>query len=173
MRVPQRYRIGQEGMGFTYQMEQFQVERLGSALSSCSRCAKAIDLTIEYTRERKAFGRSILDNQWVHYTLAELQTEVEALHAAAWRAVEMMVRGEDATTPGHHGQAQGGPAVARGGGSLPAVLGRHGLCAGKPDLAHFPGRAAHLHRRRRRRGDDADPVQVHGDVSPGEVSVQS
>ncbi|MHA7683471.1 acyl-CoA dehydrogenase family protein [Cupriavidus sp. PET2-C1] len=97
VRVPQRYRIGEEGMGFTYQMEQFQVERLWGALSSASRCAKAIDLTIEYTRERKAFGRSILDNQWVHYTLAELQTEVEALHALCWRAVEMMVRGEDAT----------------------------------------------------------------------------
>ncbi|WP_059411648.1 acyl-CoA dehydrogenase family protein [Cupriavidus basilensis] len=97
VRVPQRWRIGEEGMGFTYQMEQFQVERLWGALNTCGVCQKAINLTIDYTRERKAFGHSILDNQWVHYTLAELQTEVEALHALCWRAVETMVRGEDAT----------------------------------------------------------------------------
>ena len=97
VRVPQRNRIGEEGMGFIYQMEQFQIERLWAALNGCSLARKAIALTIGYTRERKAFGRSILDNQWVHYTLAELQTDVEALHALTWRAVGMVVRGEDAT----------------------------------------------------------------------------
>ena len=97
VRVPQRYRIGQEGLGFTYQMEQFQYERLWAAVKSASGCQRAIDLTIDYTRERQAFGRSILDNQWVHYKLAELQAEVDALHALAWSGVEMVVRGEDAT----------------------------------------------------------------------------
>ena len=58
---------------------------------------RAIDATITYTRERQAFGRSILDNQWVHYKLAELQTEVEALRSLAWRGVELVVKGEDAT----------------------------------------------------------------------------
>ena len=97
VRVPQRYRVGDEGKGFTYQMEQFQVERLWGALNSCGSAQRAINLTIEYTGERKAFGRSILDNQWVHYTLAEHQTEVECLHALCWRAVEAIVNGEDAT----------------------------------------------------------------------------
>ncbi|MBL0086456.1 MAG: acyl-CoA dehydrogenase family protein [Ideonella sp.] len=97
VRVPQRYRIGAEGMGFTYQMEQFQYERLWAAVKSASGCQRSIDLTIDYTRERQAFGRSILDNQWVHYKLAEMQSEVDALHALAWRGVEMIVRGEDAT----------------------------------------------------------------------------
>jgi len=97
VRVPARWRIGEEGMGFTYQMEQFQVERLWGALNTRAVCQKAIDLTIEYTRERSVFGRPLLDNQWVHFTLAELQTEVEALHALCWRAVETMVGGEDAT----------------------------------------------------------------------------
>ena len=97
VRVPQRYRIGEEGMGFIYQMEQFQIERLWGALNAGAMAQRAIDHTIEYTRERKAFGRSILDNQWVHFKLAELQTEVEALKSLAWRGVAMVVRGEDAT----------------------------------------------------------------------------
>ena len=97
VRVPQRYRIGEEGMGFMYQMEQFQIERLWGALNCGAMAQRAIDHTITYTRERQAFGRSILDNQWVHYKLAELQTEVEALRSLAWRGVEMVVKGEDAT----------------------------------------------------------------------------
>ena len=97
VRVPQRYRIGEEGMGFSYQMEQFQLERLWGSLNSCAVAQRAIDITIDYTRERKAFGRSILDNQWVHFRLAELQCEVEALRALNWKAVDMVVRGEDAT----------------------------------------------------------------------------
>jgi citronellyl-CoA dehydrogenase len=97
VRVPQRFRIGEEGMGFMYQMEQFQIERLWGALNCGAMAQRAIDHTISYTRERQAFGRSILDNQWVHYKLAELQTEVEALRSLAWRGVEMVVKGEDAT----------------------------------------------------------------------------
>jgi citronellyl-CoA dehydrogenase len=97
VRVPQRYRIGEEGMGFMYQMEQFQQERLWGALNACGGARRAIRETIAYTQERKAFGRSILDNQWVHFRLAELQTEVEALHALCWAGVEQVVRGEDAT----------------------------------------------------------------------------
>lgn len=97
VRVPQRHCIGEEGMGFMYQMEQFQHERLWGSLNACGMARRAIRETIEYTRERKAFGRSILDNQWVHYKLAELQTEVEALHALNWAGVERVVRGEDAT----------------------------------------------------------------------------
>ncbi len=97
VRVPQRFRIGEEGMGFMYQMEQFQIERLWGALNCGAMAQRAIRHTIDYTRERQAFGRSILDNQWVHYKLAELQTEVEALRSLAWRGVEMVVRGQDAT----------------------------------------------------------------------------
>ena len=97
VRVPQRFRIGEEGLGFTYQMVQFQEERLYAALGALTSLQKTIDETIAYTRERKAFGRSILDNQVVHFRLAELQTEVEALRALTWQAVERYVAGEDMT----------------------------------------------------------------------------
>ncbi|MEO1086748.1 MAG: acyl-CoA dehydrogenase family protein, partial [Acidobacteriota bacterium] len=79
VRIPQRFLIGEEGMGFTYQMMQFQEERLWAAANAATGLDVVIDQTIEYTRDRKAFGKSILDNQVVHFRLAELRTEVEAV----------------------------------------------------------------------------------------------
>lgn len=95
VRVPQRYRIGEEGAGFTYQMMQFQEERLWAALSSLVKLDKTIDETADYARQRKAFGKPILDNQVVHFRLAELKTEVQALRSMSWDAVEKMMQGED------------------------------------------------------------------------------
>ncbi len=97
VRVPRRNVIGQEGLGFSLQMLQFQEERLYAAAGSLRSLDRLIDQTIAYTRQRKAFGRSILDNQVVHYRLAELRTEVEALRALTYRAVEMYIGGKDVT----------------------------------------------------------------------------
>jgi citronellyl-CoA dehydrogenase len=97
VRVPQRYRIGQEGMGFTYQMQQFQEERLWGAAQVLRTMERAITDVIAYARERKLFGAALLDNQVVHFRLAELQTEVECLRALVYRAVEQHVGGVDVT----------------------------------------------------------------------------
>jgi citronellyl-CoA dehydrogenase len=97
VRVPQRYLIGEEGAGFVYQMLQFQEERLYGAAAALKGLEACIEATIEYTRQRQAFGRSILDNQVVHFRLAELQTEIEALRALTYEAVEGYVNGEDVT----------------------------------------------------------------------------
>jgi citronellyl-CoA dehydrogenase len=97
VRVPRRHVIGQEGLGFTFQMLQFQEERLWGAASTVQGLDRIIDETIAYTRERKAFGKAILDNQVVHFRLAELRTEVEALRALTYRAVELYVSGKDVT----------------------------------------------------------------------------
>lgn len=97
VRVPQRYRIGEEGKGFIYQMEQFQIERIWGAMNAVGTLDQIINATIEYTRERKAFGRSILDNQWVQFKLAEYKTEVEALRSLCYRAVDLVGEGKDAT----------------------------------------------------------------------------
>ena len=97
VRVPRRNLIGQEGMGFMFQMLQFQEERLWGAAGSLRSLDRLIDQTIDYTRQRKAFGKSILDNQVVHYRLAELRTEVEALRSLTYRAVEAYVSGKDVT----------------------------------------------------------------------------
>ena len=97
VRVPARNLIGQEGMGFAFQMLQFQEERLFAAASSLKGLDGLIDKTIDYTRQRKTFGKAVLDNQVVHFRLAELRTEVEALRALTYRAVELYVGGKDVT----------------------------------------------------------------------------
>ena len=96
VRVPQRFRIGEEGMGFVYQMEQFQEERLWAG-AGWTKSRHIIQETIDYLRERKAFGRPLLDNQYVHFKLAELQTEVEAVGALFQKAVALYVAGHDVT----------------------------------------------------------------------------
>jgi citronellyl-CoA dehydrogenase len=97
VRVPQKNRVGGEGMGFMMQMVQFQEERLFGAASSLRGMERLIDATIAYTRERHTFGQPIIDNQVVHFRFAELRTEVEALRALVYRAVEDYVGGADVT----------------------------------------------------------------------------
>jgi citronellyl-CoA dehydrogenase len=97
VRVPQRYRIGEEGAGFFYQMLQFQEERLYAAAAGIKGLEACVQATIDYTRSRQAFGQAVLDNQVVHYRLAELQTEIEALRALTYNAVEGYIHGEDVT----------------------------------------------------------------------------
>lgn len=98
VRVPQRNRIGEEGAGFTYQMLQFQEERLHCAAVMLKVLESCINNTADYTRERKIFNQSVLDNQVVHFRLAEMQTEVEALRALVYNAVEGYIQGDDVTT---------------------------------------------------------------------------
>lgn len=97
VRVPQHHVIGEENKGFTYQMLQFQEERLWCAANIVQQMQNCIDATIEYTRERKIFGASVLDNQWVHFKLAEMQTELESLRALTYRACGMYIGGADVT----------------------------------------------------------------------------
>ena len=97
VRVPQRHLIGQEGHGFIYQMQQFEEERLWAAVSTLPGLQACIDETIAYTRDRQVFGKSILDNQVVHYRLAELQIEVEMYRALVEKCVAQYAAGENIT----------------------------------------------------------------------------
>lgn len=97
VRVPQRYRIGDEGAGFMLQMIQFQEERLWGAASGLVSLERCIEHTIAYARDRKSFGQPVINNQSVHFRLAELKTEVEALRALTYRAAELMMDNKDVT----------------------------------------------------------------------------
>ena len=97
VRVPQRNRIGEEGTGFMMQMVQFQEERLCGAVGTLRGLELLIDQTIAYCKERQTFGRPLIDNQVVHFRLAELRTEVELLRSLVYRAVEEYVGGADTT----------------------------------------------------------------------------
>ncbi|WP_454902345.1 acyl-CoA dehydrogenase family protein [Variovorax gossypii] len=95
VRVPQRYRVGEEGQGFVYQMQQFQEERLWAAASSLEPMEDCIAQTIEWAQQRSMFGATLADQQWVQFKLAELKTEVEALRALTYRACDLHVQGQD------------------------------------------------------------------------------
>ncbi len=97
VRVPQRYLIGAEGSGFMYQMMQFQEERLWCAASCIQSLTNCIDWTVEWAHERKLFGTTLADQQWVQFKLAEMKTEVESLRAMTYRACELYVQGQDVT----------------------------------------------------------------------------
>ncbi len=97
VRVPVSNRIGEEGKGFIYQMEQFQEERLFAVARGIRVLDNVIEDTIEYTGQREVFGKPVRDNQVVYHKLAELQTEVEALRAILYQATEKYLAGEDVT----------------------------------------------------------------------------
>lgn len=97
VRVPQKNRIGEEGMGFMMQMIQFQEERLCGAVGTLRSMEHVIDATIAYCKERTTFGQPLIDNQVIHFRMAELKTEVEALRSLVYRAVEEYVGGADVT----------------------------------------------------------------------------
>ncbi|RLQ22041.1 acyl-CoA dehydrogenase [Seongchinamella sediminis] len=95
--VPRRHLIGEEGMGFTYQMMQFQEERLAGAAITIKGLENCIRATVEYTGQREAFGKPLLENQIINTKLADMQMEVESLRAMVYRACEMYINGEDPT----------------------------------------------------------------------------
>ena len=96
VRVPRSWRIGEEGMGFSYQMMQFQEERMWAA-AGWQKNSLIIQETIDYLRSREAFGKPLLANQFVHFKLAELQTEIEAVGALLHKTVALYVAGNDVT----------------------------------------------------------------------------
>jgi len=97
VRVPVEHIIGEEGMGFTYQMIQFQEERLAAAAGCLVPLSTILEETIAYTKDRRAFGAPLLDNQYIHFRLAELHTELELVRAATYQAVDQMMAGENVT----------------------------------------------------------------------------
>ena len=97
VRVPQSNLVGVEGMGFMMQMLQFQEERLWAAANSIGGMERCIEATIEYCKQRSVFGLPLIDNQVVHFRMAELQSEVEALRALTYQACELHIAGENVT----------------------------------------------------------------------------
>jgi citronellyl-CoA dehydrogenase len=95
VRVPVDHTIGDIGRGFQQQMAQFQNERLIASYMATGAMRLALDRTIEYVRQRQAFGRSLADNQWIQFKLAELVAEVDLLRQYNYACAEAMVAGTD------------------------------------------------------------------------------
>ncbi len=95
VRVPQRYRIGEEGHGFVYQMMQFQEERLWAAASCLQSLSNCIQWTVDWAQGRQLFGATLADQQWVQFKLAEMKTELECLRALTHQVCAQYVQGQD------------------------------------------------------------------------------
>jgi citronellyl-CoA dehydrogenase len=96
-RVPLDHAIGTVGDGFRQQMSQFVIERMWVAYSTVGACQLALERTRDHLRERQAFGRSLLDNQYLQYRLAELAAETDLLRHYNYAAAEVLMRGDDPT----------------------------------------------------------------------------
>ena len=77
VRVPITNCLGEEGKGFIYLMSELPQERLGIAVSAQASAQRAFDMTVEFTRERKAFGKPVLDFQNTRFTLADLKAKLQ------------------------------------------------------------------------------------------------
>ncbi|XP_069550607.1 probable acyl-CoA dehydrogenase 6 [Brachyistius frenatus] len=111
VRVPCKNVIGKEGMGFTYQMLQFQEERLWAVANTLTTMENIIQETIRYTQQRKIFKQPVLHYQAVHFRLAELQTEVELLRSLLHRATALYIKGNDVTKLASMAKLKGGRLV--------------------------------------------------------------
>ena len=144
VRVPVTNIVGEAGAGFTMQMLQFQEERLWIAVNSLVMLDGLIDKTIEYTAERQAFGKSVLDNQVVHFRLAELRTEIEALRALCWSAVEQYIAGKDVTRLASMAKLKSGRLTREVADSCLQYWGGMGFTRENPISRFLPGRTSCL-----------------------------
>jgi len=97
VRVPVEYRIGEEGMGFVYQMQQFQDERLIACVSALSGAGAAYERTKEYTRQRHVFGRPICGFQVNQHKFVDMLTQLTALRSMVYECCSRFAAGEDVT----------------------------------------------------------------------------
>ncbi len=157
--------IGEEGMGFIYQMRQFQEERMFVTARGIRAMEMAIEETIDYTRQRRGLWptdpqqpKSFITNS------RRLQTEVEALRALLlYRAADLPIwRVQDVTQLASMAKYMVGRMSMTMPGGLPAVLGWPGGDERKLDLPRFPRYPPNRHRRRRQRNHARSGRQDHG-----------
>jgi citronellyl-CoA dehydrogenase len=96
-RVPVANTIGEIGRGFQQQMAQFQNERMIAAYNAVGAMEAALERTRAYLKERHVFGRPLMANQHLQYTLAELSAELDLLRHYNYACAEAYIRGEDTT----------------------------------------------------------------------------
>jgi citronellyl-CoA dehydrogenase len=86
MRVPKRYLLGEENMGFMYLMQNFQTERLIGSTSALSGAQIMLDEAIRYATDRKVMGKPVIKRDYWQQTIAGLQTKIEAARSLCYRA---------------------------------------------------------------------------------------
>ena len=94
VKVPKSNLLGDVNRGFIYLMQELPWERLQIAISGIAAAQAAIDWTMDYTKERKAFGTTVASFQTTRFKLAELQTEVQVARVFVDRCTELLLEGK-------------------------------------------------------------------------------
>jgi alkylation response protein AidB-like acyl-CoA dehydrogenase len=88
VKVPKENRIGADGFGFTFAMKTLAGGRIGIAAQALGIASGAYELSLKYSKERKAFGKEIMHHQAIQFKLADMATKIEAARLlclkAAW-----------------------------------------------------------------------------------------
>lgn len=94
VRVPKENLIGEPGQGFIYLMEKLPQERLSISVVAAAACRAAIDMTLDYVKERKAFGKPVGSFQNSRFVLAELETEARIAQVFVDESITQHNRGD-------------------------------------------------------------------------------
>ena len=91
VRIPKANLLGEEGRGFVYLMQDLPQERLSVAVSANGMCQAVLQLTIDYVKERKAFGTNVASFQNTQFKLAELSAEISSAEVFLDRCTELLI----------------------------------------------------------------------------------
>jgi len=94
LRVPASSILGEEGKGFQLMMTKLAQERLAQAIRSATVAEHIVDITLEYTMQREAFGKTIADFQNTQFKLAELRTEAVIGRVFTDHCIQKFIKGE-------------------------------------------------------------------------------
>ncbi len=88
MRIPRRYLLGEENMGFMYLMQNFQSERSIACTSAVASGDLLLEQAIHYGRDRQVFGKPIIKREYWQHKFVDLTAKLEAARALAYRGAE-------------------------------------------------------------------------------------
>jgi acyl-CoA dehydrogenase len=91
VKVPKENLLGEEGRGFIYLMQDLPQERLSIAVGAVANARAILEATVEYTKERKAFGTTVASFQNTQFKLAELVAEVDCAEVYTDRCTELLL----------------------------------------------------------------------------------
>ena len=100
VKVPKQNRIGEDGFGFTFAMKTLSGGRIGIAAQALGIASGAYELALEYSKERKAFGKEISKHQAIAFKLADMATEIEAARLLCLKAASLKDNGKNYDTLG-------------------------------------------------------------------------
>jgi alkylation response protein AidB-like acyl-CoA dehydrogenase len=95
VKVPKENRIGEDGFGFKFAMGTLNGGRIGIAAQALGIAAGAYELSVRYSKERKAFGKAISEHQAIQFKLADMRTRIEAARLLVYKAARVKDMGHD------------------------------------------------------------------------------